>query len=154
MAGAIVSSAMTRPALPRLPRSTSKALQAARNRAAAILSTCKLCADITDEALNNEVGIATPDREARKRGPAPSNEGWRQAVREARSLAGEAGKYAESQPGDQDAGRAGNRCRVLDQREEEALVGQIAVRDVERRINLAVIDSLLALRYARPVCSR
>jgi len=115
MAGAIVSSAMTRPALPRLPRSTSKALQAARNRAAAILSTCKLCADITDEALNNEVGIATPDREARKRGPAPSNEGWRQAVREARSLAGEAGKSAESQRGDQDAGRAGNRCRVLDQ---------------------------------------
>src|SRR5215471_20859350 len=71
MSSAIASSAMTRPALPRLPRSTSKALQAARNRAAAILSTCKLCADTTDEALNNEVGIATPDREARKRGPAP-----------------------------------------------------------------------------------
>ena len=34
---------------------------------------------------------------------------------EARSLAGEAGKSAESQRGDQDAGRAGNRCRVLDQ---------------------------------------
>ena len=36
-------------------------------------------------------------------------------VREARSLAGKAGKSGESQRGDQDAGRAGNRCRVLDQ---------------------------------------
>jgi hypothetical protein len=76
-------------------------LQAAPNRAAAILSTGKLCADTIAEALNNEVGIATPGREARKRGPAPSNEGWRQVVREARSLAGEAGKSAESQRGDQ-----------------------------------------------------
>src|SRR5215472_3955367 len=97
MAGAIATSAMTRPALPRPPRSTSSALQAAPNRAAAILSTGKLCADTIAEALNNEVGIATPGREARKRGPAPSNEGWRQVVREARSLAGEAGKSAESQ---------------------------------------------------------
>jgi hypothetical protein len=40
------------------------------------------------EALNNDAGIATPGREARKRGPAPSNEGWRQAVREARSAGG------------------------------------------------------------------
>jgi hypothetical protein len=37
------------------------------------------------------------------------------------SLAVEAGKSTESQRGDQDAGRAGNRCRVLDQVEEEAL---------------------------------
>src|SRR5215475_10977227 len=100
MAGAIVSSAiatsgMTRPALPRLPRSTSSALRAARNRAVAILSTCKLRADTIAEALIYEVGIATPGREARKRGPAPSNEGWRQVVREVRSLAGEAGKSAE-----------------------------------------------------------
>ena len=75
MAGAIVSSAiatsaMTRPALPRLPRSTSSALQAARNRAAAILSTCKLCADTIDEALNNEMGsrrlVAKLENEVRR----------------------------------------------------------------------------------------
>jgi hypothetical protein len=80
-----------------------------------------LCADTIADALNNEAGIATPGREARKRGPAPLNEGCRQVVREARSLVGEAGKSAESQRGDQDVGRAGNRYPVLDQVEEEAL---------------------------------
>jgi hypothetical protein len=60
VSSAIATSAMTRPALPRLRRSTSSALQAARNRAAAILSICKFCADTIAEALNNEVGIATP----------------------------------------------------------------------------------------------
>jgi len=45
-------------------------LQAARNRAAAILSTCKLCADTIDEALNNEMGsrrlVAKLENEVRR----------------------------------------------------------------------------------------
>ena len=46
--------------LPRRPRSTSSARHAARNRPAADLSTCELCAESIAEARNNEVGIATP----------------------------------------------------------------------------------------------
>jgi hypothetical protein len=56
---------------------------------------------------------------------------------EARSLARKAAGAAEWERRDSATGRAGDRCRLLDQREEEALVGQIAVRDVERRKNLA-----------------
>jgi hypothetical protein len=55
ISNASVRSAITRPVLPRRPRSTSSVLQAPRKPAAA--SICKLSAESIALALNNAIGI-------------------------------------------------------------------------------------------------